>query len=90
MFRLFISDLVFKHVKKSFNVGKWATGSDLFFDLGEEVTETGTLEACESLVVHLEREHSCNEDNEYSSFHFMIVDFYGFLFLIIISVLKLT
>ena len=60
MFSLFISDLVFKHVKKSFNVGKWATGSDLFFDLGEEVTETGTLESSKLLVVHLEGEDGCD------------------------------
>jgi hypothetical protein len=42
MFRLFISDLILKHIKKSFDVGEGSTGSDLFFDLGEKVSEAST------------------------------------------------
>jgi hypothetical protein len=44
---LFISDLVFKLVEESLNVGKWATGLDLSFDLSEEVTEVTTVESVE-------------------------------------------
>jgi hypothetical protein len=42
VFSLLSSDLIFKHIKKSFNIGEWATCSDLFFDLGEEITKVGT------------------------------------------------
>jgi hypothetical protein len=54
MLRLFSSDLVLKIIKKSFDVGKWATSFNLGFDLGEQVAEIIALKCVKFHVVHLE------------------------------------
>jgi hypothetical protein len=52
---LLSSDLVFKFVEESFDVGKWATSLDLSFDLSKQVTERVALEGVKLAAVHLER-----------------------------------
>ena len=78
MFSLFFSDLTFEVIKETFNVGKWGTGFDLFFDLSKEVTEVSGLEGIE-LLVSLETEASCDEAKEEYGFHYDVVDIKSFL-----------
>jgi len=63
VFSLFFSNLSFEVIEETFDVGEWGTESDLFFDLGKEVTEVSGLEGTE-LFVSLETEGAGNEANE--------------------------
>ena len=78
MLILLVTDLIFKHVEKSFDVAEWATGFDLGLDLSEEVAGSFGGEAVEFLVGHGDGEGGSDEaDDEYCGFH-CIVDFYRF------------
>ena len=56
-------DLSFEVIEETFDIGEWGTESDLFFDLGKDVTEVLGLEGTE-LFVSLKTKGAGNEANE--------------------------